>query len=95
MCFTGETISGGTVNVELKLDGIKLYSGKFDVCESLKQGNFSCPLPANNYYIKETTEIPGEAPLVCAHKISVNVKLKSRNFSTIKGTVKFFIPHWG
>lgn len=70
MCFTGETISGGNVNVELKLDGIKLYSGKFDVCESLKQGNFSCPLPASNYYVKESTEIPGEAPPVSIMVVS-------------------------
>ena len=66
----GETISGGTVEATLKVDGIQVYSGKFDVCDSLKQGNFSCPLPAGNYEVKESTKIPEIVPKVSLPSIS-------------------------
>ena len=59
-----ENITKSEAKIEAKLDGIKLYSGSFDLCDEVKQVNLTCPLSAKQYSISVKTKIPGEAPRV-------------------------------
>ena len=57
--------TGSKAVVDAKLDGIKLYSGTFDICKDvLPQVNLSCPLSAGQHSITVKTKIPEIAPRV-------------------------------
>jgi hypothetical protein len=63
-----ENITAGKAEVEAKLDGIKLYSGTFDLCKDvLPQVNLKCPVPAGQHSITVKTKIPEAAPRVSNH----------------------------
>lgn len=58
-------MTSGSIKVEAKADGIKLYSGTLDLCTTIEQIDLKCPLPAGPHTVKVTTpEIPGIAPPV-------------------------------
>jgi len=60
-----ENITAGKAEVEAKLDGIKLYSGTFDLCKDvLPQVNLNCPVAAGQHSITVKTKIPESAPRV-------------------------------
>ena len=57
--------TGSKAEVEAKLDGIKLYSGTFDLCKDvLPQVDLSCPVAAGQHSITVKTKIPEVAPRV-------------------------------
>ena len=56
--------TGSKAVIEAKLDGIKLYSGTFDLCQEMKQVNLSCPLAIGQHSVTVKTKIPEIAPRV-------------------------------
>ena len=57
--------TGSKAEVEAKLDGIKLYSGTFDLCKDvLPQVDLKCPVAATQHSITVKTKIPEIAPRV-------------------------------
>lgn len=59
-----ENITKSEAKVEAKLDGIKLYTGTFNLCDEVKQVNLTCPLSGKQYNITVKTKIPEIAPRV-------------------------------
>ncbi|KAG0681284.1 Phosphatidylglycerol/phosphatidylinositol transfer protein [Kluyveromyces marxianus] len=56
---------GAYVDVEVRLGYIKLLSQTYDLCEQLEENDVSglkCPLPADEYDLLKSVEIPNEVP---------------------------------
>ena len=66
-CDTAEEniTTGSKAEVKAKLDGIKLYSGTFDLCKDvLPQVDLNCPLAPGHHSITVAAQIPEIAPRV-------------------------------
>ena len=42
--FAAEKVTGGVVKVDVKLDGIPVYSNTLDLCQTLVQAGVKCPI---------------------------------------------------
>ena len=65
LVHVGETITGGTTNINLKLNGFSLVDESFDLCETLDFIGLTCPVKITTdgqFDIKQT--IPDIAPQV-------------------------------
>ena len=58
-------MTSGSIKVDAKLDGVELYSGTLDLCDTIQQAGLSCPVSAGQHTVKvDNIKIPGIAPRV-------------------------------
>ena len=73
MYSIGEDVTGGTTNIQLKLNGFTLVDQSFDLCDTMSYIGLKCPVDKTTtdrhgmFDIKQT--IPSIAPQVCLKSI--------------------------
>ena len=58
MTLTGETVTGGTINLSVQSSGHSLFQGNFDLCDQLQKVGLSCPLAPGKYKVFKQLDIP-------------------------------------
>lgn len=59
---TAETVTGGKVNIKVKLSFITVLNQHDDLCQMVQQGGKSCPLPPSVGVLSTKQSLPGSAP---------------------------------
>ncbi|KAJ3087286.1 Phosphatidylglycerol/phosphatidylinositol transfer protein [Quaeritorhiza haematococci] len=57
-----DIVPGAYAEVKVKLGLVKLFDGRIDFCEEIKQVGEECPIPKGPLGIAKTVDIPSELP---------------------------------
>ena len=57
-----ENVTGGTVKLQIKVDGVEIVNQDMDLCDALSQVTLMCPLGPGNHTAAITTTLPNDVP---------------------------------